>query len=85
MLDKLEAIKADFASKSGSRKVSVADLIVLGGSAAIEKAAKDAGVDVTLDIYPEMQHVFHFMAGNAPEADDAIAKLAAWIKPKLGM
>ncbi|MGR8919159.1 MAG: alpha/beta hydrolase [Gammaproteobacteria bacterium] len=47
--------------------------------------AKAAGVEVECDVYPEMQHVFHFMAGNAPEADDAIAKLAAWVRPKLGL
>src|SRR5277367_2022790 len=46
-LQKLEAIQKDFnASAKGGKKVSLADLIVLGGGAAIEKAAKDAGVDV---------------------------------------
>ena len=46
-LAKLEAIQKEFnASASGGKKVSLADLIVLGGGAAIEKAAKDAGVDV---------------------------------------
>lgn len=44
-----------------------------------------AGVDVRCDVFPEMQHVFQFMAGNAPEADDAIARLAAWVRPKLGL
>ena len=47
--------------------------------------AKAAGVDVRCEVFPEMQHVWHFMAGKAPEADDAIAKLAAWVKPKLGL
>lgn len=47
--------------------------------------AKAAGVEVKLDIYPEMQHVFHFLAGTAPEADRAIAQQAAWLKPKLGL
>ncbi len=41
VLQKLEAIQKEF-----GKKVSLADLIVLGGSAAVEKAAKDAGVDV---------------------------------------
>ena len=41
VISKLEEIK-------GSRKVSIADLIVLGGNAAIEKAAKDAGHDITV-------------------------------------
>ena len=36
----------------GGKKVSLADLIVLGGSAAVEKAAKDAGVDVKVPFAP---------------------------------
>ena len=39
-------------SASGGKKVSLADLIVLGGSAAVEKAAKDAGVDVKVPFTP---------------------------------
>jgi catalase-peroxidase len=47
VLQKLEAIQKAFnASASGGKKISLADLIVLAGSAAVEKAAKDAGVDV---------------------------------------
>jgi catalase-peroxidase len=49
VLQKLEAIQKEFnASGSGGKKVSLADLIVLGGDAAIEKGAKDAGVDVKI-------------------------------------
>ena len=46
VLDALGAIQTAFNQSSGDKKVSLADLIVLGGCAAIEKAAKDAGVDV---------------------------------------
>jgi catalase-peroxidase len=53
VLQKLEAIQNDFnASASGGKKVSLADLIVLGGDAAIEKASKDAGTDVTIPFKP---------------------------------
>ena len=53
VLQKLEAIQKDFnASASGGKKVSLADLIVLGGDAAIEKAAKAAGVDVKVPFTP---------------------------------
>ncbi|HEX2446926.1 MAG TPA: catalase/peroxidase HPI [Methyloceanibacter sp.] len=53
VLQKLEAIQKEFnASAAGGRKVSLADLIVLGGSAAIEKAAKDAGIDVKVPFTP---------------------------------
>ena len=52
-LEKLEAIQKDFnASAKGGKKVSLADLIVLGGGAAIEKAAKDAGHDVKVPFTP---------------------------------
>jgi catalase-peroxidase len=53
VLAKLEAIQKDFnASAKGGKKVSLADLIVLGGCAAVEKAAKDAGVDVKVPFTP---------------------------------
>jgi catalase-peroxidase len=49
VLPALEKIQSDFnGSASGGKKVSLADLVVLGGSAAIEKAAKDAGHDITV-------------------------------------
>jgi catalase-peroxidase len=47
VLEKLEAIQKEF-----GKKVSLADLIVLGGGAAVEKAAKDAGVDVKVPFTP---------------------------------
>jgi catalase-peroxidase len=53
VLQKLEAIQKEFnASASGGKKVSLADLIVLGGGAAIEKAAKAAGQDVKVPFTP---------------------------------
>jgi catalase-peroxidase len=57
VLEKLEAIQNEFNAsqsgrKSGGIKVSLADLIVLGGDAAIEKAAKDAGTDVNIPFTP---------------------------------
>jgi len=53
VLGKFEAIQKEFnASQSGKKKVSLADLIVLGGSAAVEKAAKDAGHDVKVPFTP---------------------------------
>jgi catalase-peroxidase len=53
VLEKLEAVRNEFnASAKGGKKVSLADLIVLGGSAAIEKAAKAAGHDVKVPFTP---------------------------------
>jgi catalase-peroxidase len=53
VLPTLEAIRRDFnASQTSGKKVSLADLIVLGGGAAIEKAAKDAGHDIKVAFTP---------------------------------
>jgi catalase-peroxidase len=53
VLRKLEAIQQEFnASASGGKKVSLADLIILAGNAAVEKAAKDAGLEVKVPFAP---------------------------------
>jgi catalase-peroxidase len=53
VLPALEKIQQDFnGSSSGGKKVSFADVVVLAGSAAIEKAAKDAGHDITVPFAP---------------------------------
>jgi catalase-peroxidase len=48
VLNVLQGIQADFNAKSGNKKVSLADIIVLGGAAAVEKAANDAGNKVNV-------------------------------------
>ncbi|MBM9460334.1 catalase/peroxidase HPI [Nocardioides sp. zg-536] len=50
VLDTLEGIRAEF--NAGAKKISLADLIVLAGNAAVEKAAADAGVEVTVPFHP---------------------------------
>ena len=53
VLAKLDAVRKEFnASAAGGRRISLADLIVLAGGAAIEKAAKDAGIDVKVPFKP---------------------------------
>ncbi len=53
VLEKLEAVQKEFnAAQSGGKKVSLADLIVLGGCAAVEAAAKKAGVEVKVPFSP---------------------------------
>jgi catalase-peroxidase len=53
VLGKLEAIQKEFnAAQTGEKKVSLADLIVLGGAAAVEKAAKDGGNEVKVPFTP---------------------------------
>lgn len=61
------------------------DETLLDDSRNIVDRAKSAGVEVKFEIIPEMQHVFHFLAGAAPEADKAIADMASWAKEKLNM
>jgi catalase-peroxidase len=76
VLEKLEAVQKEFnASQSGDKKVSLADLVVLGGCAAIEKAAKDAGHYVTVPFTPgrmdasQDQTDVHSFAPLEPTAD----------------
>ncbi|HZB20236.1 MAG TPA: catalase/peroxidase HPI [Blastococcus sp.] len=53
VLPVLERVRSEFESGTGTgKKISLADLIVLGGSAAVEKAAADAGVQVTVPFTP---------------------------------
>jgi len=52
VLAALEKIQTDFNSRNKSKKVSMADLIVLGGAAAVEQAAKNAGVTVAVPFTP---------------------------------
>jgi catalase-peroxidase len=76
VLGKLEAIQKEFnSSKTGGKKVSLADLIVLGGDAAIEEAARKAGHDVKIPFSPgrtdasQDQTDVHSFAVLEPAAD----------------
>ena len=62
-----------------------ADETLLSDSHDLADLARRSGVQVTLEVVPEMQHVFQFLAGAAPEADAAIARLAKWVRPHLGL
>lgn len=53
VLDRLERVQRDFnRSLSGGKRVSLADVIVAGGAAAVEKAAADAGYDIVVPVIP---------------------------------
>ena len=52
VLKTYDDIKRDFDANAGGKKVSIADLVVLGGSAAVEKAARDAGHDIEVPFAP---------------------------------
>lgn len=61
------------------------DETLLGESLQFEQNARKAGVDVQVEVFPEQLHTFQMAAGYSPESDDAIRKLAAWVRPKLGL
>jgi catalase-peroxidase len=76
VLTKLEGIQKEFnAAQKGDKKVSLADLIVLGGAAAVEKAAKDGGHDVKVPFTPgrtdasQAQTDVHSFAALEPTVD----------------
>lgn len=58
---------------------------LLDDSRRVAARLKEAGVEVRIDVFPEMQHVFEFLAGTAPEADDAVQRMAQWVRPRLGL
>ena len=53
---------------------------LLDNATRLADRARAAGVDVTLSLAGGMQHVFPFLAGNAREADDELAAVAAWYR-----
>jgi acetyl esterase/lipase len=61
-----------------------ADETLLDDSRMLAERARAAGVEVRLDVFAQQQHTFQMTAGRTPEADDAIARFAAWTRPLLG-
>ncbi len=72
VLKALEGVQASFNEANTSKQVSLADLIVLGGNAAIEKAAKDAGKTITVP----------FAAGRTDASQEQTdVESVAWLEP----
>jgi acetyl esterase/lipase len=61
------------------------DETLLDDARQLDELARKAGVDVQLDVFPGMLHTFQMAAGRAPEADEAIRRLAGWVRPRLGL
>ena len=61
------------------------DETLLDDSTRVAERAKAAGVEVKLDVFPEMQHVFQASAGNMPEATDAVERIGEYLRAKLGL
>ena len=61
------------------------DETLLGESLQFEQNTRKAGVDVRIEVFPGQLHTFQMAAGYSSVSDDAIQKLAAWVRPKLGL
>src|SRR4029453_3187667 len=58
--------------------------MLLDDARGFAERARAAGVKVELEVFADQQHTFQMMAGRAPEADEALARLAEWVRPYLG-
>jgi monoterpene epsilon-lactone hydrolase len=56
------------------------DEVLLSDSTSFAERAREAGVDVTLEVWPRMQHVWQFTASFMPEAREAIERIGEFIK-----
>jgi epsilon-lactone hydrolase len=54
--------------------------ILLDDTLRVAERAKAAGVDVTLEVFPELFHVFHLYAGLVPEATEAVARIGDFLR-----
>jgi acetyl esterase/lipase len=61
------------------------DETLLDDSTRVAEKARAAGVEVKLDVFPEMQHIFQMCVGNVPEATDAVQRIGGWLRPRLGL
>ena len=59
------------------------DEILLSDSTRLAASLEEAGVDVELEVWPEMWHVFQFFVGKMPESRQAIIKIAEYIRGKI--
>jgi epsilon-lactone hydrolase len=80
-----EPLRADL-SGFGPIYIQVGDQeLLLDDSRMLARHARQDGVDVQIDEFPDQQHSFQMAAGLAPESDDAINRFAAWARLKLAV
>jgi epsilon-lactone hydrolase len=79
----LDLLQADYAGLPPMHIQVGGDESLLDDSRVLESLAAAAGVDVTLDVVPGQLHTFQMAAGRLPRADEAVAALAAWVRPRL--
>lgn len=58
--------------------------LLLDDSTRLAERAKAAGVDVTLEVWPGMIHVWHFFAAEVPEAQQGIQRIGEWVRARVG-
>jgi phosphinothricin tripeptide acetyl hydrolase len=59
--------------------------ILLDDATRLAAKIVDAGGEATLEVWPDMVHVWHGSAGYVPESDEAIARIATYLRPKVGL
>jgi len=59
--------------------------VLLNDTTRLAEKAREAGVDVTLRVWPGMWHVWHFFVGRMPEAKQAILEMAAFIEARMAV
>ena len=57
--------------------------VLLNDSTRLAERAEAGGVDVTLEVWPEMIHVWHFFAAMLPEGQQAIDRIGEWVRERL--
>jgi monoterpene epsilon-lactone hydrolase len=61
------------------------DEVLVDDSKRLAERGRAAGVDVSLDIFDGVPHVFQLWAGNVPESDDAVGRIGAFLRARLGL
>jgi len=59
--------------------------VLLDDSTRLCDVAKNAGVEVSIEIWPEMLHVFQAAVGTVPESDASVAAIASWVRERLAL
>jgi monoterpene epsilon-lactone hydrolase len=59
--------------------------VLLSDSTRLAERAEAAGADVTLEVWPDMIHVWHFFADALPEAQHAIDRIGEWMRTRAGV
>ena len=80
---RVNLLYADLAGLSPLYIQAGGDEALLDDARGLDERARKAGLDARLDIFPGMLHTFQMAAGRAPEADDAIRRMADWVRPRL--